>query len=373
MSRFTLAIDNLHALRKLRWSPTGACLLIGANGAGKTTALLALKLLREALERGLSEAVVLAFGGSHGLKHRDALDDEPITLAIELDELRWSLHLRAHDASVDHITEEELLADGRPVFRRDGLGNFRFGEHQLSSDRRLALRAVLDSHLATEPVKRMAAFLRSISVYHDPDLFALRGGSPVTQTKALLSRGQNALTMLRTWYLQRPERPRHDFVVSGLKAAFPRLIQDIDFVEAGNTLAARVYRPGREAPEPLGTEANGVLSMLISLCDLAAADEGGVVAIDEPENALHPFAIRVFARRVELMARQKKLTVILSTHSAVLLDHFNQKPEQVYVLDPDVWPGPTRLTDLANPEWLHEFSLGKLYAEGEIGDNAADR
>lgn len=376
MSRFTLTIKNLRAVRALRWSPSGACLLIGANGAGKTTVLLTLALLRTALERGLPEAIAVVLGGSHGLKHHDAADDEAIELGVELDDLHWWLRLHIRGWSGEAITEETLSAGGLEVFHRDALGRLRFGAHQIASDRRLGLRMALDSAVQdsalVDPVKRMAGFIRSLSVYLDPDLTALRGGSATTETHALRSRGQNALTMLRAWHQQRPERARHDFVLSGLRAAFPRLIEDIDFVEAGNTLAARIYRPGRETPAPLGTEANGLLSMLVSLCDLAAANEGGVVAIDEPENALHPYAIRAFARRAEAVARQKNVTVILSTHSPVLLDHFNAEPASVFVLDPDARPGPTRLTELANPEWLQQFRLGELYADGEIGSNAVD-
>jgi predicted ATPase len=342
---------------------------VGANGAGKTTTLLLLKLLRAALDRGLPEAVGVVLGGTHGLKHRDATEDEPIEIGVQLDELRWAIQLRPDGATVDHLTEESLHDDEREVFRRDALGNFFHGERQLRSDNRLGLRAVLDSQIDDPAVSRMVACLRSITVFHDPDLHALRGGSSTALSTQLLSRGHNAITMLRAWHQRRPERHRYEFVLTGLRAAFPGLIEDLDFVEAGSTLAARVYRPGREAPEPLRNEANGVLSMLVLLCNLAAADEGGIVAIDEPEAALHPFAIRTFARFAERSARKRGLRVILATHSPVLLDAFDGSPERIYVLDRNTWPGPTPLTELENPDWLRQFRLGELFADGELGSN----
>jgi predicted ATPase len=94
-----------------------------------------------------------------------------------------------------------------------------------------------------------------------------------------------------------------------------------------------------------------------------------VVAIDEPEDALHPFAIRTLARFAERLARKRHLRVILATHSPVLLDAFNDTPERVHVLDRNIWPGPTPLTELKNPDWLRQFRLGELYADGELGSN----
>jgi predicted ATPase len=215
----------------------------------------------------------------------------------------------------------------------------------------------------------MAGFLRNVTAFHDPDLYTLREGSNAAHSRHLHSRGLNAITMLRSWHQRRTDRHRFEFVLTGLAAAFPGLIADLDFVEAGSTRAGRVYRPGREHPEPRRNEANGVLAMLVLLCDLAAAEQGGVVAIDEPELALHPFAIRSFVRLAERWARKHELTVVLSTHSPVLLDAFEGAPEQVFVLDRNTWPGPTRLTELKNPEWLRQFRLGELYVDGELGSN----
>lgn len=369
MSAFTLRVDNLRGLRQVRWTLDGVRVLIGANGAGKSTVLLALQLLHTALDRGLPEATRIVLGGSQGLKHRDALDEEPVELGIDLDDLQWRVRLSPREASVDYRAEESLRAGERLIYRRDALGNFEVLGERWSTDERLGLKAVLDAQRELPEVERMAAFLRSISVFHDPALVQLRGGSHAAHTKHLHSRGLNALTMLRLWNEQRPDRHRFRFVLTGLQAAFPGLIEDLDFEVAGSTVAARVYRPGHELPDPLANEANGVLAMLVALCALAAAEDGGVVALDEVGNALHPFALRVLARRAEHQARQRGLTVILATHNTVLLDHFDGQPERVHVLDRTAWPGPVALPELRNPKWLRQFRLGELYADGELGSN----
>lgn len=369
MSRFILTVRNVQALRHLSWRLDGVSVLVGANGAGKTTALLVLKLLRAALDRGWPSAFNMILGGSHGVRSRDAAETESVELQIEVDALRWRVVIPGRSMDDRALFHESLFVGDDPVFTRDETGQT-WVRGVEPAPRTVSLKSLSDGPFDLPEVERMVRFVRGIAVYHDPDLYGLRAGSDTTQSRHLHSRGQNALTMLRQWHQRRPDRWRYAFVLKGLRAAFPGLIEDLDFVEAGTTLVARVYRPRQEHPDPLWTEANGVLAMLINLCALAAVDDGGVIAIDEPENALHPYAIRVFARRAELLARQRGVTVILSTHSPVVLDHFGDRPQQVYVLDPERPQGPTPLTELKNPDWLHQFRLGTLYADGEIASNA---
>ena len=42
-----------------------------------------------------------------------------------------------------------------------------------------------------------------------------------------------------------------------------------------------------------------------------------IIAIDEPENNLHPYAFRVFLRRAERWAQKYELTILLATHSII--------------------------------------------------------
>lgn len=365
----TITARNFYGLRDFSFAPTGVTVLVGPNGAGKTTVLLLLEFLRTALDRGLPDALTSVLGGARGLKHRDASEDDTVDITVSREELRWLLRLQVGGEGGLMIVEESLHEGSREVFRRDALGALVHRERLLQGDRRLGLRAILDSQVHDAAVEQMVACLRGVSVYLDPDLHALREGSNTSHMTRLARRGTNALTMLRAWQQRRPDRGRHALVLQGLREAFPRLIEDLDFVEAGSTLAARVYRPGREQPEPLRNEANGVISMLVLLCDLAAADEGDLVAIDEPETALHPYAIRTFVRYANDQARKRGVRVVLSTHSPALLDEFNAAPERVFVLDGQSWPGPRALVELKNPDWIRRFKLGELYGDGVMGSN----
>jgi len=93
-----------------------------------------------------------------------------------------------------------------------------------------------------------------------------------------------------------------------------------------------------------------------------------VIIVDEPELGLHPYAITMLASLVRAAATETQ--VILSTQSALLLDHF--QPEDVLVADLE--QGATTLKRLQSQDlsgWLEEYSLGQLWEKNEFGGRPA--
>lgn len=370
---FSIFVNNLRALRNVNWSPEPpVTVLIGANGAGKTTLLQTLKLLSLAYQRGLPEAVSIVLGGSSNLRTWGINEEEPIEIGLEIGEVSWRIHLMEREGSVDNLNKETLFERGQEVFSRNSLGEFIYLGERIESSQQLGLRALMDRGVHDSALRRIAIFLQNISVYHEPDLWTLRHkGSDTTDDRNLSSRGNNALSLLRRWHQERAHHHRYLFVIEGLAAAFPNTFEAIDFVEAGNTLVARVYQPGKETPSPLSDEANGVLQLLILFCEIAGGERESVIAIDEPENSLHPYALRAFLRRTIRWAREHNITVLLATHSTVLLDELTGSPEQIYVMKKPNFGEfmPSRLDQFCNQEWLEGFKFGDLYELGEIGSN----
>ena len=370
--QFGLHVRNLRALRRVEWQPAAVSLLIGANGAGKTTTVLVLRLLKLAYERGLAEAVRLALGGAQNLGYWNRKEDEPIEVGVSLGTVRWRIALNLAEGAIDPIAEEQLTDGEQIVFSRDSLGVLRHNGQVVSSDAGpTALRFLIDRGAVDASIRSVANFLQKVNVFQEPDLVSLRRGSPAEDDKVLEPRGVNAITVLRRWSQAKLMKYRFDFVVGGLQEAFPEQFDTLDFDQAGNTLTARIYRPGSDKASWLMDGANGLLQMLILLCDVAHTNAGGVVAIDEPENGLHPFAVRVFLRRTRQWAAKHHVTVLLATHSTVLLDEFNATPGAVFVMatrdERDERPVP--LDQLRDPNWLDGFNLGELYAQGELGSN----
>ncbi|MBK6848829.1 MAG: ATP-binding protein [Proteobacteria bacterium] len=124
--------------------------------------------------------------------------------------------------------------------------------------------------------------------------------------------------------------------------------------------------PGATDPAdglPPNRAADGLLVGLLHLTAVAGALDGSLVAFDEVENHLHPHAIRSLIAAMRQQAEERNLTIVLTTHSPVVLNQFVCAPEQVYVLDradPDL-PMPARMSDLHNEDWLAQSKLGTLY------------
>ncbi|MFI5461075.1 MAG: AAA family ATPase [Isosphaerales bacterium] len=89
-----------------------------------------------------------------------------------------------------------------------------------------------------------------------------------------------------------------------------------------------------------------------------------VILVDEPELGLHPYAITMRASLIKTAAT--KTQIIISTQSALLLDHF--EPEDVLVAQLE--RGSTTMTRLQSKDlavWLEEYSLGQLWEKNQFG------
>lgn len=370
---FTLRVRNLRGLREIEWSPKEICLLIGGNGAGKSTLLLCLRLLSLAFKTNLADAVRTVFGGGHHLQHWDAQDEEGIEISLSLGQSIWHFSLHVGEGGVDARGKESFTQNGEVVFTRDSLGKLVFRGRFIDIGDKMGLRGLLERDEKLPDLKKFERFLIGIRLLHDPDLFGLRKNGSFTKDDAhLFSRAENVLTMLRSWHQNSQQRFRFDFVEAGMRDAFPMQIDKIDFNDNGTTLVARLSRPGHpEQPLPLENQPNGVLQMLILLAALASADECSVLALDEPENCLHPYALKAFVRQAKMWAKRQHLTVILATHSVALLNIFSTTPEQVFVMKAKDGEHqlPQRLDELYDRGWLECFQLGELFEREELVSN----
>lgn len=393
--RVTLVVESYRALRHVRWElPRGVSALVGPNGSGKTTLLDVPELLRHALQHDV-RAAIDARGGPGNLRNAQSDGNAPVILGVEIDALTWQLDLSPRGASQSPLQGERATvgdavafdrnapvpglewhpddANTRPVLARlvDLPEGIVWDNDRVPSQHEMLQRII--SHGRRAALRPLVLLLRGYRLYHAYDLASIRvNGSQVSSDEHLHPDGRNIFSVLRNWRDRKETRPRWEFVVESLRAAFPDTFADLDFDMAGQTVSGRIVAPQPDVSIATYFAANGWLVALLHLAAVASTEPAGAVAIDEMENGLHPYAIRAIIDAMRRWAEKTGISVVLATHSPVVLDQFKEEPWNVFVMEPGRETAPVALDALHDPEWLAHFSLGDLYAHDEFGAQHKD-
>lgn len=369
MPDFTLRIRDFRVIERLDWRPEGVCVLSGANGAGKSTTLDALKFLRALFLWGHESALRAVDGVA--FSRWGAEPDAPVEFCVEVEDLVWKLRFPMSAQGVKGTYGEELRLGDKVVLRAAMFddGWYLGSERQTLDEQRCCAKLLWDR--GTEPwMQPLVDALEGIRTYETYWLNQVKDVKSVGATDSYLhGTGRNLWSVLANWKGS-PLRYRgqFDWVLSEARKAFPGLIGDIEFDRG----LPYFFRPGATDPtEGLlpNRAADGLLTGLLHLTALAGARPGSLVAFDEVENQLHPHAIRTLIAAMRQQAEERGLTILLTTHSPVVLNQFRDEPEQVYVLghgvaDLDV---PAPMTALHTKEWIAQAKLGSLYERLAFG------
>lgn len=134
---------------------------------------------------------------------------------------------------------------------------------------------------------------------------------------------------------------------------------------AGGTVQLFVRERGLSSPIPATRLSDGTLRFLALLAVLYHPKPPPLVCIEEPELGLHPDALATVAEM--LLEASKRMQLIVTTHSDLLISHFTETPEVVVACDqgPDgtyfrrVPPRAEGVDD--------EGPLGDRWLKGQIG------
>ena len=365
----TFRARNFRVLPHLDWSPSGLCLLTGANGTGKSTCLDALKFLRVLFERGHQEAVSHV-GGSH-FRSFGTDPTQTVEFEVEVGDLRWSLRFPMSTAGLATTFGEELHR-GDTTLLRAGLHEdwWTLGAERRALDSTRCGLKVLYDQGGDPDLEPLAQTLRGIRVYESYWLNQVKRWEPVDPRYAYLHRtGQNLWSVLANWKAA-PRRygERFEWVLRWARRAFPDLISAIEFDQG----LPYIFTPGSaELADalPPARLADGLLVGLLHLTALSDADTHSLIAFDEVENHLHPHAIRTLLEAMRERVDDTGCTVLLTTHSPVVLNGFRDAPEQVFVLESRRRedPLPVPMTSLHSEAWLAQAKLGSLYERLAFG------
>lgn len=361
MTALTVRASNFRTIERMDWSPEGACLLAGANGAGKSTTLDVFKFIRNLFEFG-HESAFNAVSGSY-FRRLGTPDIEPVIFEICIEDIVWKLRFPMTDTGLKGQYGEELSRNGEMILRAAMFDEGWFlGTKRMPIDEKRCCAKVLWDRGEARWMSPLVTALTGIRVYDSFWINQVRRPETLDATSSFLhGTGRNLWSVLGTWK-NAPLRYRgqYDWVISRSQKAFPDLMGTIEF-DRGQPF---LFRPGATDPAdglPPNRAADGLLTGLLQLTAIAGARPGSIIAFDEMENQLHPYAIRSILTAMREQAEERDLTIIVTTHSPVVMNAFRKEPSQFYVLQPGPGRKPTPLTDLHDEGWLAAFSLGDLY------------
>jgi predicted ATPase len=113
---------------------------------------------------------------------------------------------------------------------------------------------------------------------------------------------------------------------------------------------------------------DGTLRWLALLTILLNPTPPPITCLEEPELGLHPDIIPTLADL--LRGASGRTQLIVTTHSQSLVECFSDDPESVCVCEK--FEGATKIQRLEADRmkvWLKDYSLGHLWASGQIGGN----
>lgn len=362
---------NYRSLKKVAWEPSGVCAVVGPNGSGKTTLLSVANFLKNAYQRTIVDAVGF-IGGNWGLRTLDAPPNEPVQLQFQAGSVAWEIELATSGASVDERSGERVLIGDEVFLRRAPFAEtFEFDKQTYPCDERTCLKVAYER--TRDPrLEPLVGALQGIRFYDNYHISQIRKqGSQTGADSHLHPTGSNLFNVLRNWRDRREWRRQYSFVTETLRAAFPDIFSGLEFHMSGLTVSGEFLHPSYQEAIPFHAAPNGLLIGLLHLTAVAGIPKGGFVAIDEVENSLHPFAIRQLIQAFRDWSEESEITIALATHSPVVLDEFDIDPDRMFVMQPDRPSRPCRVTELADREWLGQFTLGRLYSGGDVGSPTA--
>lgn len=384
----SLEIRNYKLFRHAKLSSVPRlCVLVGANGTGKSTFFDVLSFLKDALSMNVTKALAKR-GGYREVASR-GFEKEPIEITLQ-----FRLEITGYERLVTYLLKLELGKDGRPRVGREVLrykrgsygAPFRFldftagqgyaitneedfskpdeqltrEETQLDAADILAIKGLGQF----ERFKAASAFRLMIENWHISD-FHVSEARPSQEdgfAEHLSTRGDN-LSLVAN-YLFEHHRDRFDLVLAAMK----RRVPGVSVVEPRQTedgrLVLRFQDGSFKDPFIARHVSDGTIKMFAYLVLLNDPKPYPLLAVEEPENQLYPELLPELAEEFRQYA-QRGGQVFISTHSPDFLNALTL--DEIYCLRKEEgFSTVTRASDSANLQALYDAGdlPGYLWKQG---------
>jgi predicted ATPase len=326
--------------------------LVGANGAGKSNLIRVLEMAGRIVDGQLGLFTGIA-GGASALRTVDF----PASVATRL---------RMHFSGVSYAADLIPAAGDELIFAEESVSVPEGKLHKpLASGYRETMLANPDApwhSLAAEAIEA----IRGCHVYHFHDTSPtaeVKKNGYAADNEVLHQNAGNLAAVLRR--LREGDYRSYQRIVKTVQQVAPFFR---DFVLerelSPDRIRLRWRQVGTETVFPADAFSDGTLRFICLATLLLQAKLPGLIALDEPELGLHPFAIVQLAEM--LRAASQESQVLLATQSVTLMNQFGladlivvERQNGGSTFDR---PDPDRLRD-----WLTDYSLGDLWEKNLLG------
>lgn len=365
----------------------GLNVLIGANGSGKSNLIEAISLL-QAMPKDLTKVIRDGGGIEEWLWKGEKNPVAQVEAVIENSNndrqpFRHVLEFHAIDYRVEVINEliEEEMYDGlfgkvssyyyfyngQYAVVNQGI-NSRQEIHWKNIETNQSILAQRQDPYAYPEITYIANNYQKIGLYREWQFG--RGSLSRTPQRAdlpndfLEENSSNLGLILSSFHLNSEVKRK---LLEALKL-FNEDIEDFEVITQGGYVEIFFQESNFNAPIPAKRLSDGTLRYLSLLAILLHPNPPPLICIEEPELGLHP---DILPSLIELLKEAaQKTQIIITTHSADLIDDLTDMPEAVLVFD-KVQGSTTvnRLDKNELSEWLTKYKLGQLWRSGDLGGN----
>jgi predicted ATPase len=376
-----LSIQGFRRLCDVRLSLRPLSVMIGANGAGKTSVLDVLSLLASSAQARLTSSISELTGLANVLTY-DKAEELGLGITMEVpgrESLEYSLWLRSQ--GIAYVIQQETLSQGRESdttpFRH--IISYEQDVKYYDPEKKKLLHSTwednpLETSLAQVPKmfqepEDFRRRLASSTFYH---VLNVDPRSPVRLPQSMGpvelpgKNGEDLVSCL--FYLRETDRNRFEAIEDSLRAAFPRF-ERLDFPPvAAGTLGLAWRERGFSKPLYTHQLSEGTLRFLWLTTLLQSPGLTALTLLDEPEVSLHPELLGLLAD--QLREASQRTQIVVATHSDTLIRFLG--PAEVVVMDSteDGMTTLTRADELDLDEWLKDYSLDELWRNGRLGARA---
>ncbi|WP_375418291.1 AAA family ATPase [uncultured Hymenobacter sp.] len=358
--------------------------LIGPNGSGKSNLLACLSLLpamSDDISRQFREGgsnlkdwfrkdqfpqwaelrMTIAVNTSNSLVHQIQFTEGEYRPRIQQESIQIQPDLLPGETDDMQVVYRADFTSLMPVVEFNGAERKGFGV-----DLGASILAQLRDRTIYPSFSQLVYSYKGLAFFRD---WTFGSGSPIRQPQRADSLGNFLREGGENLALVLNQLRRDSEAKARIVALLNELYEGIDdyetFVQGG--YVELFLREGKQLI-PASRLSDGTLRFLCLLAILCHPSPPPLICIEEPELGLHPDAVVAVGKLIKEASERTQL--IVTTHSQILVDTFQDSPEDVVVVSRE--DGATRMKRLDPAKlrpYLKTYSLGNLWSSGDIGGN----